>query len=82
MRSMTLLALVLMTGLVARAEKYEADWASLDRRPTPQWWCDAKFGIFIHWGVYAVPAYAPTDEASVGQALRAVVAACSGMKIG
>ena len=56
---------VALCATVAQAEKYEADWASLDRRPTPQWWCDAKFGIFIHWGVYAVPAYAPTDEAGV-----------------
>ena len=44
---------------------YKADWESLDKRPTPQWWQEAKFGIFIHWGVYAVPAYAPTDEANV-----------------
>ena len=27
--------------------------------PTPAWFTDAKFGIFIHWGVYSVPAYAP-----------------------
>lgn len=40
---------------------YEASWASLDKRPVPQWWREAKFGIFIHWGPYAVPAYAPTD---------------------
>lgn len=25
-------------------------WDELDRRPIPQWWTDAKFGIFIHWG--------------------------------
>ncbi|MBK7937035.1 MAG: alpha-L-fucosidase [Lewinellaceae bacterium] len=36
---------------------YTPDWASLDKRPTPDWWLDAKFGIFIHWGVYSVPAY-------------------------
>ncbi len=41
---------------------YEPTWASIDRRPTPEWWSDAKFGIFIHWGVYSVPAYAPTGE--------------------
>jgi alpha-L-fucosidase len=29
----------------------------LDTRPTPSWWLDAKFGIFIHWGVYAVPGF-------------------------
>lgn len=44
---------------------FKADWESLDKRPVPQWWQDAKFGIFIHWGVYAVPAYAPVDEANV-----------------
>ncbi|KZT55693.1 glycoside hydrolase family 29 protein [Calocera cornea HHB12733] len=27
---------------------------------TPVWWDDAKFGIFIHWGVFSVPAWAPT----------------------
>ena len=32
---------------------------SIDKRPTPAWFSDAKFGIFIHWGTYSVPAYAP-----------------------
>ncbi|OGV69401.1 MAG: alpha-L-fucosidase, partial [Lentisphaerae bacterium RIFOXYA12_FULL_48_11] len=41
------------------------DWESLDARPTPQWWREAKFGIMIHWGVYSVPAYAPTDLENV-----------------
>jgi alpha-L-fucosidase len=41
---------------------YEADWASLDRRPIPEWFLDAKFGIFIHWGLYSVPAYAQTGQ--------------------
>jgi len=45
--------------------KYEANWESLNTRPCPAWWKDAKFGIFIHWGVYSVPAFAPYDEASV-----------------
>jgi alpha-L-fucosidase len=43
------------------AFSYEANWESLDKRPIPEWWQKAKFGIFIHWGVYAVPAYAPTE---------------------
>lgn len=33
------------------------DWTNLDR-PTPEWYLDAKFGIFIHWGAYSVPAWA------------------------
>src|SRR6195256_1409147 len=40
-------------------QHYEANWASLDARPSPAWYTDAKFGIFIHWGVYSVPSYAP-----------------------
>jgi len=36
---------------------YEPTWESLQSHPLPQWYGDAKFGIFIHWGVYAVPAY-------------------------
>ncbi|MCW5921543.1 MAG: alpha-L-fucosidase [Saprospiraceae bacterium] len=43
--------------LAAQAPVYTPDWSSLDSRPTPEWWLDAKFGIFIHWGVYSVPAY-------------------------
>ena len=41
------------------ATVYEPTWASLDQRETPQWYRDAKFGIFIHWGLYSVPAYSP-----------------------
>lgn len=35
--------------------KYEPNWASLDKRPLPSWYDEAKVGIFIHWGVYSVP---------------------------
>ncbi len=35
---------------------FRADWASLEKYQQPQWYKDAKFGIFIHWGVYSVPA--------------------------
>jgi alpha-L-fucosidase len=44
--------------------QYAPDWESLDRRPNPQWWDDAKFGIFIHWGVYSVPAFSKVGEYS------------------
>lgn len=42
-----------------RSGPYEGTKESLGRHPVPQWWRDAKFGIFIHWGPYAVPAWAP-----------------------
>lgn len=38
---------------------YEGNLKSLNARPLPQWYDDAKFGIFIHWGVWAIPAFAP-----------------------
>jgi alpha-L-fucosidase len=41
----------------APAAKYAPNWKSLDSRPAPQWFLDAKFGIFIHWGLYSVPSY-------------------------
>ena len=37
--------------------QFRADWASLSRYQVPDWYRDAKFGIFIHWGVYSVPAF-------------------------
>lgn len=43
------------------AQTYKADWASIDSRPIPAWFTDAKFGIFIHWGVFSVPSWGPTD---------------------
>ncbi len=36
---------------------YTPDWESLSQYKVPEWFRDAKFGIFIHWGVYSVPAY-------------------------
>jgi len=44
------------------ADHYTPNWDSLDSRPAPQWFKDAKFGIFIHWGVYSVPAWGPKDK--------------------
>ena len=36
---------------------FRADWVSLKKYQSPAWYDDAKFGIFIHWGVYSVPAF-------------------------
>lgn len=38
--------------------RYTPDWDSVDRHPpAPEWFQDAKFGIYFHWGVFSVPAY-------------------------
>ena len=39
------------------ATGYEPTWESLDSRPLPAWYDEAKFGIFMHWGVYSVPSF-------------------------
>jgi len=49
-------------SITARAQ-YTPNWESLDKRATPAWFEDAKFGIFIHWGVYSVPAWATLSNA-------------------
>ena len=36
---------------------FQPTWESLENYQAPQWYLDAKFGIFIHWGLYAVPAF-------------------------
>ena len=36
-------------------------WESINERGYPQWFSDAKLGIFIHWGVYSVPTYASLE---------------------
>lgn len=59
-----LLCAVLAGGVSLAQKKYEPTWQSVDSRPTPKWFTDARFGIFIHWGVYAVPAYAPVGKYS------------------
>ena len=40
-----------------RKGPFSPDWNSLERYQIPRWYQDAKFGIFIHWGVYSVPAF-------------------------
>ena len=36
---------------------FTPDWKSIDGRPLPNWYDEAKFGIFIHWGVFSVPSF-------------------------
>ncbi len=36
---------------------FQPTWESLSAYEPPKWYQDAKFGIFIHWGIYSVPAF-------------------------
>ncbi|MDP9037778.1 MAG: alpha-L-fucosidase [Acidobacteriota bacterium] len=42
---------------VTAAGPFTPDWQTLGAYSEPAWYKDAKFGIFIHWGVYSVPAF-------------------------
>lgn len=42
---------------VVEAGPFSPDWESLKGFQIPEWYQDAKFGLFIHWGVYSVPAF-------------------------
>ena len=52
-------ALASNAQLHAQAPKFQPTWDSLEKHQVPEWFQDAKFGIFIHWGLYSVPAWAP-----------------------
>ncbi|MBQ8703113.1 MAG: alpha-L-fucosidase [Bacteroidales bacterium] len=54
----TLLIALMLLPLFLRAQTVEPTWERLNQRGYPQWFSDAKLGIFIHWGLYSVPAYA------------------------
>lgn len=45
----------------AQSASVQPTWESLNQRGYPQWFQDAKLGIFIHWGLYSVPAYASKE---------------------
>jgi alpha-L-fucosidase len=47
----------LFTGKICSGQTYRPDWESLNTRKVPEWFHNDKFGIFIHWGVYAVPSF-------------------------
>ena len=59
-----LLLLPLLYACSAISQQYQPNWSSLNQRKIPEWFHNDKFGIFIHWGVYSVPSYAPVIENS------------------
>ncbi len=66
LRCRNMFGLLLCFGAVSAIAQppahYEATIESLDRHPLPEWFDDAKLGIFIHWGLYSVPGWAPLEQ--------------------
>ena len=52
---MSVLLTFMMTCGVHTADKFESTWESLKQYECPEWFRDAKLGIYVHWGVYSVP---------------------------
>ncbi len=48
---------------------YAPTWESVSSHPLPDWYDDAKLGIFLHWGLYSVPGWAP-QVADIQQLLK------------
>lgn len=46
----------LLLAIVSFSQNGEGNASSKMNDPKMQWWRDAKFGMFIHWGIYSVPA--------------------------
>nr|XP_055027949.1 plasma alpha-L-fucosidase [Misgurnus anguillicaudatus] len=58
MGHLSILTLPLFLFLIGQCYcQYEPTWESIDSRPLPEWYDQAKFGIFIHWGVFSVPSF-------------------------
>jgi alpha-L-fucosidase len=50
-------SLLLLNSSYAQKDTYSPEWVSLGKYPVPEWFKDAKFGIYTHWGIYSVPAF-------------------------
>jgi len=50
-------ALLKEVDVIGHQGPFRPDWESLQKYEVPEWYRDAKFGIFIHWGAYSVPAF-------------------------
>lgn len=53
------LSLVLTNRLLAKDRPYGPTWNSLSTYNIPEWFKDAEFGLYTHWGPYSVPACGP-----------------------
>ena len=51
------ISILLLLYVPANAQKYQPNWTSLKQNSTPLWLQNGKFGIYTHWGPYAVHAY-------------------------
>jgi alpha-L-fucosidase len=60
-KNLVVIILIMISGVnhvqSQSQKRFQPTWESLSGYQCPDWFRDAKFGIFIHWGVYSVPAF-------------------------
>jgi alpha-L-fucosidase len=67
MKRIFLISLALALSSVSMAQKADVTTIPTQNDPKMQWWKDAKFGMFIHWGIYSVPAGKWGDNTTYGE---------------
>ena len=67
MKKLTILLFSILLSLSLMAQNGDGASASKQNDPKMQWWKDAKFGMFIHWGIYSVPAGKWNDKTIYGE---------------
>jgi alpha-L-fucosidase len=68
MKKTAILSLVILSlSISAIAQNVEGTSGSNPNDPKLKWWKEAKFGMFIHWGLYAVPAGKWGDKTNYGE---------------
>jgi alpha-L-fucosidase len=56
---LSIIGIIGITSCQTKKQDFQPDFESLEKvNPVPEWFKDAKFGIYFHWGVYSVPAFA------------------------
>ncbi len=64
-----LICLFGLIGICPSTAQYQPTNESISTHPLPEWYQDAKLGIFIHWGLYSVPGWAKGTEMSLEETL-------------
>ncbi len=67
MKKLTTFLFSILLSLSLLAQNGDGAAASKQNDPKMQWWKDAKFGMFIHWGIYSVPAGKWNDKTIYGE---------------
>jgi len=67
MQKIVLCCLITVLAAVTMAQNGDGSSASKQNDPKMRWWKDAKFGMFIHWGIYSVPAGKWGEKTTYGE---------------